>query len=86
MPESATVRAIGPKEAIRINKAEDCWKRLTRKTMEDGYLPAIKAVINHAVRVHPMRHPFAGLRLIWPNKLRESVEREPLDAERLDGV
>ena len=86
MPESATVRAIGPKAAIDINKKDNRWERLTRKTMEDGYLPAIKAVINHAVRLHPMRHPFGNMRLIWPKQLRPSATREALDAERLNEV
>jgi hypothetical protein len=78
MPESSTVRAIGPKAAIDINKKDNCWERLTRKTMEDGYLPAIKAVINYAVRLHPMRHPFGNMRLIWPKQLRPSATREGL--------
>ncbi|PPQ30949.1 hypothetical protein CCR94_10740 [Rhodoblastus sphagnicola] len=86
MPESSTVRAIGPKAAIGINKKDNCWERLTRKTMEDGYLPAIKAVINYAVRLHPMRHPFGNMRLIWPKQLRPSATREGLDAERLNEV
>ena len=29
MPESSTVRAIGPKAAIEINKKDNCWERLT---------------------------------------------------------
>ncbi len=86
MPESSTVRAIGPKAAIEINKKDNCWERLTRKTLEDGYLPAIKAVINYTIRIHPMPHPFGNMRLIWPKTLRPSATREALDAERLNDV
>ncbi len=83
---SAKIRALGPAMAIERNKAEQCWEPMARKTMEDGYLQVMKAVINDAVRNGGFTHPLAGARIAWPKNAKPSVAREALDDERLNAV
>ncbi len=85
MPELAEVRAM----ARRRRSGSTGRKMLGAAGAQDHGgrdLPVIKAVVNLAVRAYPIRNPFAGMRLSWPDNLRASQEREPLDAERLNEV
>ena len=77
--DTAEIRALGPLKAIERNREEKCWEPMARKTLEDGYLQIMKAVINDSVRNGGFTHPLAGARIAWPKNAKPSVAREALD-------
>ncbi len=47
-----------------------------RKTLEDGYVAAVKMMIRHGMADHGYRDPFAGFKVRFPEGLAASVPRE----------
>ena len=80
------LRQMGIHAAIAKNKAESCYEPLALKTIQDGYVQTVRAVINNAVGLHRLRNPFEGYRVRWPDNAKPSVKREALDYEKVDKV
>jgi hypothetical protein len=78
------LKRMGLIAAPAKNKAERCYEPLGIKTMQDGYVQIVKATINNAVGLRPLKNPFAGYKIRWPADAKPSVEREALAYERLD--
>lgn len=80
------LRKMGIHAAIAKNKAESCYEPLALKTIQDGYVQTVRAIINGAVGLHRLRNPFEGYRVRWPDNAKPSVKREALDYEKVDKV
>jgi hypothetical protein len=80
------LRAMGARTAVDINKRDRTWEPLGIKTMQDGYVQIVKAIIGTATGLHRLRDPFAGYKVRWPDDAKPSVKRETLDYEKLDRV
>jgi hypothetical protein len=80
------LRALGARTAVDINKRDRSWETLGIKTMQDGYVQVVKAIISTATGIHRLRDPFAGYKIRWPDDAKPSVKRETLDYEKLDKV
>jgi hypothetical protein len=80
------LRQMGIHAAIAKNKVESCYEPLALKTIQDGYVQTVRAIINGAVGLHRLRNPFDGYRVRWPDNAKPSVEREALDYEKVDKV
>ncbi|MBW5435364.1 hypothetical protein FXB41_11405 [Bradyrhizobium canariense] len=80
------LRQMGILAAIAKNKAESCYEPLALKTIQDGYVQTVRAIINGAVGLHRLRNPFEGYRVRWPDNAKPSVKREALDYEKVDKV
>ncbi|MGY4499452.1 integrase [Bradyrhizobium sp. GM24.11] len=80
------LRQMGIHAAIAKNKAESCYEPLALKTIQDGYVQTVRAIINGAVGLHRLRNPFEGYRVRWPDNAKPSVKREALDYEKVDKV
>lgn len=80
------LRQMGIHAAIAKNKAESCYEPLALKTIQDGYVQTVRAVINNAVGLRRLRNPFDGYRVRWPDNAKPSVKREALDYEKVDKV
>jgi hypothetical protein len=80
------LRALGARTAVDINKRDRTWETLGIKTMQDGYVQVVKAIISTATGIHRLRDPFAGYKIRWPDDAKPSVKRETLDYEKLDKV
>jgi hypothetical protein len=78
--------AMGIKAAIAKNKAEHCYEPIALKTMQDGYVQIVRAMIHTATGLHRLRDPFQGFRVRWPDNAKPSVKRESIDYETLDRV
>jgi hypothetical protein len=78
--------AIGIKAAIAKNKNEHCYEPIALKTMQDGYVQIVRAMIHTATGLHRLRDPFQGFRVRWPDNAKPSVKRESIDYETLDRV
>jgi integrase len=76
--------AMGVHAAIARNKAEHCYEPIGLKTMQDGYVQIVRTIINTATGLHPVRDPFQGFRVRWPDNAKPSVKRESLDYEKID--
>jgi hypothetical protein len=73
------LKQMGIHAAIAKNKADSCYEPLALKTIQDGYVQAVRAIINGAVGLHRLRNPFEGYRVRWPVNAKPSVKREALD-------
>jgi integrase len=80
------LRAMGARTAVDINKRDRSWETLGIKTMQDGYVQVVKAIIGTATGLHRLRDPFAGYTLRWPDDAKPSVKRETLDHGKLNVV
>lgn len=80
------LRQMGIHAAIEKNKIESCYEPLALKTIQDGYVQTVRAIINGAVGLHRLRNPFEGYRVRWPDNAKPSVKREALDYEKVDKV
>jgi integrase len=80
------LRRMGIHAAIAKNKVESCYEPLALKTIQDGYVQTVRAIINNAVGLHRLRNPFEGYRVRWPDNAKPSVKREALDYEKVDKV
>jgi integrase len=80
------LRAMGARTAVDVNKRDRSWKTLGIKTMQDGYVQVVKAVISTATGLHRLRDPFTGYKIRWPDDAKPSVKRETLDHAKLNGV
>lgn len=80
------LRQMGIHAAISKNKAESCYEPLALKTIQDGYVQTVRAIINNAVGLRRLRNPFEGYRVRWPDNAKPSVKREALDYEKIDKV
>jgi hypothetical protein len=80
------LRQMGIHAAIAKNKVESCYEPLALKTIQDGYVQTVRAIINGAVGLHRLRNPFDGYRVRWPDNAKPSVKREALDYEKVDKV
>jgi hypothetical protein len=78
--------AMGIKAAIAKNKNEHCYEPIALKTMQDGYVQIVRAMIHTATGLHRLRDPFQGFRVRWPDNAKPSVKRESIDYETLDRV
>ncbi|WP_129276008.1 hypothetical protein [Bradyrhizobium betae] len=78
--------AMGIKAAIAKNKAEHCYESIALKTMQDGYVQIVRAIIHPATWLHRSRDPFQGFRVRWPDYAKPSVKRESIDYETLNRV
>jgi hypothetical protein len=85
-PHHAEIREMGAVKAISVNRTESRWEPLARKTIEDGHLQVVKAIINQAVQNYSIRHPLPAVRINWPRTAKASVKREALDAATLGEV
>ena len=77
---------MGIKAAIAKNKNEHCYEPIALKTMQDGYVQIVRAMIHTATGLHRLRDPFQGFRVRWPDNAKPSVKRESIDYETLDRV
>jgi hypothetical protein len=80
------LRALGARTAVDINKRDRSWETLGIKTMQDGYVQIVKAIIGTATGLHRLRDPFAGYTIRWPDDAKPSVKRETLDHGKLNEV
>jgi hypothetical protein len=71
------LRALGARTAVDINKRDRTWETLGIKTMQDGYVQVVKAVISTATGLHRLRNPFAGYKIRWPDDAKPSVNTKP---------
>jgi hypothetical protein len=78
--------AMGIHAAIARNKKEHCYEPIALKTMQDGYVQIVRAIIHTATGLHRLRDPFQGFRVRWPDNAKPSVKRESIDYETLDRV
>jgi hypothetical protein len=78
--------AMGIHAAIAKNKKEHCYEPIALKTMQDGYVQIVRAIIHTATGLHRLRDPFQGFRVRWPDNAKPSVKRESIDYETLDRV
>lgn len=81
---SDELRKMGIHAAIAKNKADSCYESLALKTIADGYVQTVRAVINNAVGLRRIRNPFDGYRVRWPDNAKPSKKRESIDYEKLD--
>jgi len=84
--EHEALQHMTPQWLIARNKQFKCWEPLALKTMQDGHIWVIKAIVSTTLIAHRFANPFAGMRIRWPNNAKPSVKREALDYERLDQV
>lgn len=84
--EHEALQQMEPLWLIERNKQYRCWEPLSIKTMQDGYVQVVKTIIAEAALNHPLRNPFARLRLHWPTNAKPSVKREALGYEKLDNL
>jgi len=80
------LQRMGIHAAIEKNKTESCYEPLALKTIKDGYVQTVRAIINNAVGLRRLRNPFDGYRVRWPDNAKPSVKREALDYEKVDKV
>jgi hypothetical protein len=80
------LRAMGARAAVDVNKRDRSWETIGIKTMQDGYVQVVKAIIGTATGLHPLRDPFAGYTIRWPDDAKPSVQRETLDHGKLNVV
>lgn len=78
------LQQMGIHAAIAKNKAESCYEPLALKTIKDGYVQVVRAVINNAVGLRRLRNPFEGYQVRWPDNAKPSIKREALDYEKID--
>ena len=78
--------AMGIHAAIARNKTEHCYEPIALKTMQDGYVQIVRAIIHTATGLHRLRDPFQDFRVRWPDNAKPSVKRESIDYETLDRV
>ncbi|MBR0990744.1 hypothetical protein JQ580_08465 [Bradyrhizobium japonicum] len=78
--------AMGIAAAIAKNKKERCYEPIALKTMQDGYVQIVRAIIHAATGLHRLRDPFQGFRVRWPDNAKPSVKRESIDYETLNRV
>ena len=57
---------------------------LARKTLSEGYMAVIKAVINSGQTQHDYSTPIARAKLIYPDTARPSVAAEPLSGQKVE--
>ncbi|MGY4411306.1 hypothetical protein ACVWW4_003042 [Bradyrhizobium sp. LB7.1] len=84
--QTEELHAMGIKAAIDKNKAEQCYEPIALKTMQDGYVQIVRAMIHTATGLHRLRDPFQGFRVRWPDNAKLSVKRESIDYETLNRV
>jgi hypothetical protein len=80
------LRKLGARQAIEENKEKRCWEALGIRTMQDGYVQVVKAIVSTALATHSLRDPFQGRAIRWPDAAKPSIRRETLDYEKLDKV
>jgi integrase len=51
---------------------------LSKKSMQDGYLPVVKAVVAHGGKLYDYKSQLAGAQLTYPETARPSIPSEPL--------
>jgi hypothetical protein len=81
-----TLLALGLHEAIKQNKERRCWEPIGIKTMQDGYVQIVRAIVSNAVGLHRLNDPFQGLKIRWPANAKPSVKREAMGYEKLNDV
>lgn len=59
------------------------FKTLSRKTMEEGYVTAVRAVMNSGQKAHSYNSPSIGANLTYPDSAAASVPTEPLGSEKI---
>lgn len=84
--QTEELHAMGIHAAIARNKQEHCYEPIALKTMQDGYVQIVRAIIHTATGLHRLRDPFQGFRVRWPDNAKPSVKRESIDYETLDRV
>ena len=70
--------------AILAHNKDRTSQPIGRKTLEDGYVAAVKTMIRHGMADHGYRDPFAGFKLRWPEGLAQSVPRESVSHDVLN--
>ncbi len=66
-----------PREIIEDN-ADLHFLPLSEKSMQDGYLPVVKAVVAHGGKLYDYKSQLAGAQLTYPETARPSIPSEPL--------
>ncbi|MCK1317360.1 hypothetical protein IVB32_30050 [Bradyrhizobium sp. 23] len=84
--QTAELLAMGIPAAIAKNKKDRCYEPIALKTMQDGYVQIVRAIIHAATGLHRLRDPFQGFRVRWPDNAKPSVKRESIDYETLNRV
>jgi integrase len=84
--DHAALRKLGARQAIEENREKRCWEALGIRTMQDGYVQVVKAIVSTALAAHSLRDPFQGRAIRWPDAAKPSIKRETLDYEKLDNV
>jgi hypothetical protein len=80
------LRQMGSMRQSQRIRPKSCYEPLAFKTIQDGYVQTVRAIINNAVGLHRLRNPFEGYRVRWPDNAKPSVKREALDYEKVDKV
>jgi hypothetical protein len=83
---TAKLQKMGARTAIAENKKCRTLETLGIKTMQDGYVQNVKAIVGNALGEHDLRDPFQGRKIRWPDDAKPSVKRETLDYEKLNVV
>ncbi|WP_165418592.1 hypothetical protein [Rhizobium leguminosarum] len=82
-PSNAKYRPahLSAREIIASNQPPR-FKTLSRKTMEEGYVTAVRAVMNSGQKAHSYNSPSIGANLTYPDSAASSVPTEPLGYEK----
>jgi integrase len=68
---------LTPRELIESNR-DLHLQPLKLKSLKEGYVAGIKAMMRHKMGDYEYRDPFAGVRIHWPDTAAPSTPREPL--------
>lgn len=72
---------LSAREIIASNQPRR-FETLSRKTMEEGYVTAVRAAMNSGQKAHSYNSPFIGANLTYPDSARASVPTQPLGHEK----
>lgn len=71
-----------PRQIIADN-ADLHLKPLSRKTLQDGYIPVVKSVIAHGTTIYGYTSQVAGTHLKYPETAAASIPSEPLSYDKI---
>lgn len=78
-------RDLSAREIIAMNQ-DLSRKPLARKSLREGYVGAVKAVIRSRMAAYDYPNPFAGVTISYPDTATPSQAREPLSALQLSNI
>lgn len=74
---------LSAREIIASNQPPR-FKTLARKTLEEGYVTAVRAVMNSGQKAHSYNSPSIGAGLTYPESAAASVSTEPLGYKKTE--